>query len=758
MTSLDAYLKQAGVKVGTSTKKSSLDEYLAQAKPTSKTPAVEKAPVPEPKKSTLGKVGGVIKDVAKEVASSAITIPARLPQAIAMASGASEEDINRVSSKLSGGLIAPVPRNGGDVMKDVGRVVETGSLFVPGSTAVKLAAGGAVSGLGTSMRQGNDILSKETAFNVGVGGAFGYGLGKVIPKIMPKFSNKVVEKVDDIVSVEPRTIEATFGGENKIPVTTYGKGEVKIPAPQSMKSGSVPEFMPVKTKGKIDTTNPVNYKTAEEFVKAHGTPVYRGARTPDLKETSGDLGTGVYFTKDNGLAKTYAKDTGIVHDYVIDQKAKIVDESKIPDGVNRKEWAIQNGYDGISYKQGSYADTAKFKDSENVLIYNKDVIKTRSQLTDIWKKAQKQPVVEITPTKPVEAPGVTQEKQKIFERTTKREQEIPITERQTNPEQRRIALSESWDDVEQVVFNAKEPLAGSNRSAYLAVLSEHAEELARAGDSSLAQKLVTLPAFRNIQRESGQALQSLGMIGRQSVIKTVNNLKTKLEELTKDERHKGKVAELALGYQGGVRAFQMMSKAYGLEIDDETADDIKTKWREANSNIVKYWYQLNDAAILTIREGKSQSVGSNETKVTFVLENNFLKCQLPSGRDITYPFPRLEKEDFTRGETVYAKDGLRYMGRSSISKKWIEIKTYGGKFAEQITQALSRDILRDALLALHEKKYTVAMHIHDEIVCEVPHNLNLLEEIKTIMCSSSPWAKGLPLGAEGWDGLRYGKE
>jgi len=84
--------------------------------------------------------------------------------------------------------------------------------------------------------------------------------------------------------------------------------------------------------------------------------------------------------------------------------------------------------------------------------------------------------------------------------------------------------------VEQVVFNAKEPLAGSNRSAYLAVLSEHAEELARAGDSSLAQKLVTLPAFRNIQRESGQALQSLGMIGRQSVIKTVNNLKTKLEE------------------------------------------------------------------------------------------------------------------------------------------------------------------------------------------------------------------------------------
>lgn len=129
------------------------------------------------------------------------------------------------------------------------------------------------------------------------------------------------------------------------------------------------------------------YATPEEFVKAQGTPVYRGARTPELKETSGDLGTGFYFTKDNGLAKIYAKNTGMVHEYVIDPRAKIVDQSKIPYGVNREEWATQNGYDGISYKQGSYADTAEFKDSENILIYNKDVIKTRSQLTEIWKKA-----------------------------------------------------------------------------------------------------------------------------------------------------------------------------------------------------------------------------------------------------------------------------------------------------------------------------------------------------------------------------------
>lgn len=229
-------------------------------------------------------------------------------------------------------------------------------------------------------------------------------------------------------------------------------------------------------------------------------------------------------------------------------------------------------------------------------------------------------------------------------------------------------------------------------------------------------------------------------------------------DITKHERQIGKVATLALGYQGGVRAFQLMSKSYGLEISDDEADTIKKAWRESNYNIVKYWYALNDAAIKAVQEKVPQSVGQKNNKVTFVLEDNFLKCKLPSGRDITYPYPKVDKAEHSFNNETFIKDALQYKGRSSVSKKWIDIKTYGGKFSEQITQGLSRDILRDALLALNSKGYKTVMHIHDEIVCEMPEQMGSIEEMKDIMCSSSPWSDGLPLGAEGWEGLRYGKE
>lgn len=105
---------------------------------------------------------------------------------------------------------------------------------------------------------------------------------------------------------------------------------------------------------------------------------YRGSATNELKETSGDLGTGYYITADKNLATKYAGKTNNVYEFRVNPKAKIVDESKIPDGVNRKEWATKNGYDGIEYKQGNYADNADFKDSKNVLIYNKDMIIPKS--------------------------------------------------------------------------------------------------------------------------------------------------------------------------------------------------------------------------------------------------------------------------------------------------------------------------------------------------------------------------------------------
>lgn len=147
-------------------------------------------PITEKSPTLAKKIGGIAKDVAREVASSAITVPARIPQAIAALSGVSDERINEISKKYSGGLIAPTPQNAGDVVKDVGRVIETGSMFIPGTTAVKLGVGGAVSGLGTSLRQGADL--KGTATNIAVGGTLGYGLGKIVGKFLSKPGSEAI--------------------------------------------------------------------------------------------------------------------------------------------------------------------------------------------------------------------------------------------------------------------------------------------------------------------------------------------------------------------------------------------------------------------------------------------------------------------------------------------------------------------------------------------------------------------------------------
>jgi hypothetical protein len=132
------------------------------------------------------------------------------------------------------------------------------------------------------------------------------------------------------------------------------------------------------------------YKSAEEFVKAQGTPVFRGAETSELRRTNGDLGNAYYLTEDKNLAGVYAGKKNTVHEYRISQDAKIADQSIIPYGVNRAEWAKENGYDGISYEQGKYAETERFNKSRNIVIYDDkalEKIKTKSQLTDLYNKA-----------------------------------------------------------------------------------------------------------------------------------------------------------------------------------------------------------------------------------------------------------------------------------------------------------------------------------------------------------------------------------
>lgn len=259
-----------------------------------------------------------------------------------------------------------------------------------------------------------------------------------------------------------------------------------------------------------------------------------------------------------------------------------------------------------------------------------------------------------------------------------------------------------------------------------------------------------------------------------------------VSEVTKDERFVGKVNELMYQYQGGIGGGYKMSKSYGISFrplyektiqaatteqidsaefctflylkkhkesgslekpcDRETAYTInilKDRWRAANPEVVQYWKDLENAAILAVQSGKPCEAGSAQGRVTFFTHKQFLFCKLPSGRRIAWLYPKVSEGD--RGKLT-----LLFLG----DKGWET--TYGGKLAENIVQAIQRDLLRDSMIRL-ENKYPVCMHVHDELVSAVPIGFGSIEEFLEIMQVLEPWAFGIPMQAEGFECMRYRK-
>jgi DNA polymerase bacteriophage-type len=220
-------------------------------------------------------------------------------------------------------------------------------------------------------------------------------------------------------------------------------------------------------------------------------------------------------------------------------------------------------------------------------------------------------------------------------------------------------------------------------------------------------------------------------------------------EVTKDQRQIGKVTELSMGYQGGVGAFQSMAKNYGIEITDGKANEIKNAWRKAHPAVVKLWYAVEEVAITAVRfPGNTFSVND---KIKFHFDGEYLMCRLPSSRILYYPNPKIVQD------LKFNKPTLTYEGEDSYTRKWTDLKFYGGYGVENITQAVAADILRDALLRLEERNYPVVAHVHDEIICEMDEGTGSVGEMEKIMCELPKWANGLPLAAEGFESRRYRK-
>lgn len=258
-------------------------------------------------------------------------------------------------------------------------------------------------------------------------------------------------------------------------------------------------------------------------------------------------------------------------------------------------------------------------------------------------------------------------------------------------------------------------------------------------------------------------------------------------EVTDTQRQVGKVAELALGYQGGPGAFSKMAKGYGLDIGAVydtvwsaatqpnrykalegwdrrgrtsgmaklkwiTAELVKLAWRDTNPATVDFWQALEDAAFEAVKSpGRIVSAGHH---IRYRKVGSWLFCRLPSGRAIAYAYPYAEWIE-TPWESH--KFTITYKGVDSFTRKWEKQVFYGGLAADNVAQATSRDVMRDAMLRVTDAGYDIVLTVHDELVSENQEEFGSLDEFCRITAQNPTWAEDLPISVEGWEGKRYRK-
>ena len=217
-------------------------------------------------------------------------------------------------------------------------------------------------------------------------------------------------------------------------------------------------------------------------------------------------------------------------------------------------------------------------------------------------------------------------------------------------------------------------------------------------------------------------------------------------------RQQGKTAQLGCSYGGGVNAITAMD--FNHEIPDEMKPGLVEQWREANPNIVRFWYKLEKACKDTIKTGASNTVnGKLRTELVQSAGIRYLRIALPNGRAIYYCNPHMTTNRF-------GNESIGFMGKNQVTGKWEKQETYSGRLAENCTQAVARDLLAESIERLEAEGFRVLFHVHDEVVISYggDNPEEALERVYGLMSFVPPWAEGLPMAADGWIGMYFKKD
>jgi DNA polymerase len=223
-----------------------------------------------------------------------------------------------------------------------------------------------------------------------------------------------------------------------------------------------------------------------------------------------------------------------------------------------------------------------------------------------------------------------------------------------------------------------------------------------------------------------------------------------VKDITAEQRQLGKAAILGAGYGMGAPKFYETCLSWGIKVHEDLAKTAINTYRQTYHHVRQLWYDQEKAAHTAVRTGNRVECG----KTIWFMQDDFLKCQLPSGRCLHYYKPELKMKQNDWGESMELSYLAEKMGKAFRNG------TYGGKLVENITQAVARDLMADAMLRIEDEGFNIVLSVHDELVAEVPQQTTLqnpLERFCNLMAATPNWAKDCPVAAEGWEGINYKK-